>query len=766
MVAVSYGDREEQQGELSIWTEEISEIIGETSTRHEGEEAIIAEKEHSLMLNLSLLSGNSQSPAITERSRYSRPIAQDISETLSFDQNTTAVTEATKPTDSELPSPGRILKRERKSPPPFHLPDSAVQGSSPLPAETVPKPAIISSSPTAAKRPASVPTATEDNKERAATPAKSAYETFGTQEFAAAKEPVAPQKQSERTDLSIGKRHKTPPKLPDTLLKPLISSDATQATPPVISSPKPSAEGKLANRKAPETPKRPPAVIIPSTPTLPASQVPDPSPSQLPIALPTHPGVPTAPVLNLPAASQGIPEAPRLSPLVVPSAPVLPIQPLSASSIPQAPVLSLSPGFPTAPPLSIPPPAPSLSLRPAAPLLSLKPGVAPTIPGLNLPKAAVPQALKTAVSKLKPVRIEPVTADKVKNTIWEKAQSPTLVLSDLELYFGRAAAKAANITESKAAPTTISLLCDEKRVRAFDMAYSRVKKIGFEAFEEILMGLKSTAISDNLLETLRTVVPTLEERNAAMDNTEELEKLNLASQLLVRICAIPRFSVRLTALKLQRTAQNTIAEITSQCELILTAMREVASSHHFSVFLASVLSIGNALNDGTPRANAAGFKLTCLPQVLSTRDNSGKETLLSYLIRILILQNPSCLQFPADFPTLKSAALISFEQVTAEAQSLRQSIDTVSIELSRGKSTGDERFVVAIETWLPGLVGEAQRVVDLVLAVKEQSGQTAKYLGEDGDAKLQPEELFKVVLEICESVQRSVAAATSKLKRR
>lgn len=760
MVAVSYGDREEKQGELSVWTEEISEIIGETSERH-GEEAIIAEKEHSLMLNLSLLSGNSQSPAITERNRYSQPIVQDLS--LSFDQNTTAVTEATKPTDSELPSPGRILKRERKLPPPFHLPDPGVQGSSPLPTETVPKPVIISTSPIATKRP--VPTPTEENKESMGT--KAVYETFGTQEFAAAKEPGAPLKQSERTDLNIGKRHKTPPKLPDTVLKPLISSDAVQTTPSAISGPKPSIEGNIGNRKLPETPKRPPAVIIPSAPTLQALQLPDPSPSQFPIALPIPPSVPTAPVLSLPTVSC-TPEAPKLNTLLVPITPVLPIQPLSASSVPQAPVLTLSPGFPTAPSLSIPPPAPSLSLRPAAPLLSLKPGVAPTlIPGLNLPKAAVPQALKTAVSKLKPVRIDPVTPDKVKNTIWEKAQSPTLVLSDLELYFGRAAAKAANIPESKTAPTTaISLLCDEKRVRAFDMAYSRVKKIGLEAFEEILIGLKSTEISDNLLETLRTVVPTLEERNAAMDNTEELEKLNSASQLLVRICAIPRFAVRLTALKLQRTARNTIAEVSSQCELIQTAMREVTSSHHFSVFLASVLSIGNALNDGTPRGNAAGFKLTCLPQVLSMRDNSGKETLLSYLIRVLILQNPTCLQFPADFPSLKSAALISFEQVSAEAQSLRQSIDTVSIELSRGKSTGDEQFVAAVETWLPGLVGEAQRVGELVLTVKEQSGQTAKYLGEDGDTKLQPEDLFKVVLEIGESVQRCVSAATSKLKRR
>jgi len=723
LVAASYGGRGELQGELSLWTEEISEILEEASTRKEREEPNVGEtpeeKEPSLMLNLSRLSANSQSPAVTGGDRYCRPAVQDLSDSSLFEQNTT-ISEATKRTDSELPSPGL----GRRSPPPFHLPEATIQPNSPFPVLLAAS--FLPTSPTAVDRPVSA--LFEQSKGE-----KSAYETFGTSEFLAAKQPAEPQKQAETTN----RRHKTPPKLPETVLKPVL--------PPVIPQSVLSPQANTAlqdDRKPPETPKRPPPVVIPSTPTLLASQVPDPSPSQLPRALPkpeVGPSAPSAPVLSLPVRSGEVPAAPKLN-LVLPGV------------VPSAPLLSIL--LPTAP--SLP--------SPAAP--SLKSGVAPSLclPGLNLPKSALP--LKTAVSKLKPVRIEPVTPEQVKNTIWEKAQSPVLVLSDLELYFGRAVTKIEQTAESKSVPIAISLLSEEKRTRAFDMAYSRVKKMGMDAFEEAILGLNSHAISDNLLETLRTVVPTLEERNAVVDNSEEVDKLNLASQLLVKICGIPRFAVRLTALKLQRTAQSSIAEITSQCELILKALSEVTNSAKFSAFLASVLRLGNALNDGTPRANAAGFKLTCLPQILATRDNSGKETLLSYLIRILIAQNPGCLQFPSDFPLLKSAAALSFEQLSTETQSLRQSIDSVAVELARAKSTADERFVLSVETWLPGVVAEVHRVGELVGTVREQCVRTGKYLGEEGSAKGWPEELFGVVLGICELVQRGTAAATAKLKRR
>jgi len=50
--------------------------------------------------------------------------------------------------------------------------------------------------------------------------------------------------------------------------------------------------------------------------------------------------------------------------------------------------------------------------------------------------------------------------------------------------------------------------------------------------------------------------------------------------------------------------------------------------------------------------------------------------------------------------------------------------------------------------------------------VREQCVRTGKYLGEEGSAKGWPEELFGVVLGICELVQRGTAAATAKLKRR
>ena len=591
---------------------------------------------------------------------------------------------------------------------------------------------------------------------------RNARETFGAEDFAVAKQPTPPRKTSDLpTDTAPVRRHKTPPKLPDAVIQSTPDSvplavpspklpEAQQTQPKrpdsVVKSIVDSLPQAVSKPLPPETPKRPAPVIQPITPTLPGTEDTHPSPSQLPLA--GQSTVPQAPVLPVFSGLQSVGKS------LVPNAPVLSLQ-----STQNAPMISV----PLAPALPL---APSLNLGkiPAAPVL-LKPGVSPAPPGFNLPKPAHP-SLQIATSKLKPVRIESITPDKVKDTIWEKAQSPTLLLDDLEQFFGRKVTKVESDIEAKTIQKSVSLLFDERRTRAFDMAFSRVKKLGIDSFERHILEMNSAAISDNLLETLRTVVPTLEERNAVLDNTENVEKLNSASQLLVKICAVPRFATRLTVLKLKRTARGTISEVTSQCELVLKALAEVRNSERFTVFLASVLRLGNALNAGTQRANAAGIKLTCLPQVLGTKDNSGKETLLSYLIRVLLSVDPGCLQFPSDLPSLRAAGMVVFEQVEAEAGSLKQSMDTVAVELSRAKSTRDDHFVSAVESWFPPLSDDIHCLSSLVASVTRQTLQTAIYLGEDSSVKMQPDDLFKLLQDVCDSVQLSLSAATSKLKRR
>lgn len=51
----------------------------------------------------------------------------------------------------------------------------------------------------------------------------------------------------------------------------------------------------------------------------------------------------------------------------------------------------------------------------------------------------------------------------------------------------------------------------------------------------------------------------------------------------------------------------------------------------------NVLAIGNAMNDGTWKGGAVGFKLSSLMRLSQTKSSDGSSTVLDYLVKVNII---------------------------------------------------------------------------------------------------------------------------------
>ena len=103
-----------------------------------------------------------------------------------------------------------------------------------------------------------------------------------------------------------------------------------------------------------------------------------------------------------------------------------------------------------------------------------------------------------------------------------------------------------------------------------------------------------------------------------------------------------------------------LEEIKPEIALLRGAYEELKSCQQLKRILAAVLAIGNALNGGTFRGSAMGFKLEDLSKLRDTRSNSSREvaspTLLHFIVRALKREDPSLVDFCSEMPHLEPAS--------------------------------------------------------------------------------------------------------------
>ncbi|KAI3754495.1 hypothetical protein L1987_54279 [Smallanthus sonchifolius] len=82
----------------------------------------------------------------------------------------------------------------------------------------------------------------------------------------------------------------------------------------------------------------------------------------------------------------------------------------------------------------------------------------------------------------------------------------------------------------------------------------------------------------------------------------------------------------------------------------------VRSSSKFKRVMQTILTLGNALNQGTARGAAVGFRLDSLLKLTDTRARNNRMTLMHYLCKVLAEKLPELLDFSKDLDSLEPAS--------------------------------------------------------------------------------------------------------------
>ncbi|KAL3535096.1 hypothetical protein ACH5RR_003557 [Cinchona calisaya] len=479
-------------------------------------------------------------------------------------------------------------------------------------------------------------------------------------------------------------------------------------------------------------------------------------------SIPPPPPPPSVSPLKETSASRGNPPPPPPPPMhsgpsaglanssVMPPPPPPPMMDASArhrsSSIPSAP----------------PPPLPfKENLKAGAgpthsvPVATGSAGSLPGSPSPPPPCAPLPGKGRTSLSrtissksnqskKLKPLHWLKLTRA-VQGSLWAEAQkygetskAPEIDISELESLFSAAVpssdhgGRKANSRASLAQKPEKVQLIEHRRAYNCEIMLSKVK-IPLPDLLASVLALEDSALDVDQVENLIKFCPTKEEMELLKGYKGEKEKLGKCEQFFLELMQVPRIESKLRVFSFKIQFQSQVAELQKNLNSVNSAADQIKSSAKLKRIMQTILSLGNALNQGTARGSAVGFRLDSLLKLTETRARNNKMTLMHYLCKVLVDKLPELLDFSKDLSSLEPASKVQLKFLAEEMQAISKGLEKVIQELSMSENDGpvSEHFCKALKEFLSFAEGEVRSLASLYSGVGRNVDSLILYFGED-----------------------------------
>ncbi|KAL0327714.1 UNVERIFIED_CONTAM: Formin-like protein 14 [Sesamum angustifolium] len=431
----------------------------------------------------------------------------------------------------------------------------------------------------------------------------------------------------------------------------------------------------------------------------------------------THPGRGSAPAPPPPPPGRGSAPAPPPPPPGPGSAPAPPPPPPGRGSAPTAP--PPPPGHgpgPAPPPLpggkssNVPPP-PSLGRG-----RGLSSGRGRGATGSSIPPKKAP---------LKPLHWVKVTRA-MQGSLWADSQkqesqsrAPEIDISELESLFSVAStsdgAKGGGSRGSKINKPEKVQLVDLRRAYNCEIMLTKIK-IPLPYMINAILALDSSALDIDQVENLIKFCPTKEEMETLKNYNGDKEMLGKCEQFFLELMKVPRVESKLRVFA-----------------FTITFTSQVKESSKLRQIMQTILTLGNALNQGTARGSAVGFKLDSLLKLSDTRARNNKMTLMHYLCKILAEKMPELLDFSKDLVHLEPASKIQLKSLAEEMQAVSKGLEKVEQELTAAESDGavSSGFRKVLKSFLDTAEAEVRSLITLYSEVGRNADSLSQYFGED-----------------------------------
>ncbi|KAL2295158.1 hypothetical protein Nmel_018313 [Mimus melanotis] len=361
-------------------------------------------------------------------------------------------------------------------------------------------------------------------------------------------------------------------------------------------------------------------------------------------------------------------------------APAPPPPPPPAAPVPPPP--PPPPGGPAGPVPPPPPPPPLAGETPAGP------GAPPTANGSVKVKKPIQTKFRMPVFNwvaLKPSQIDGTVFTELND---EKVLQE-LDMSDFEEQFKtKAQGPALDISALKAkatqkAPSKVTLM---ESNRAKNLAITLRK--GGRSVQDICAAIETydqQALSLDFLELLLRFLPTEYERTLIGKferDQQPPEELSDEDQFMIRFSKIPRLAERMNVMIFLGSFGDTAQLLMPQLNAIIAASMSLKSSSKLRHILEIVLAFGNYMNS-SKRGAAYGFRLQSLDALLEMKSTDRKQTLLHYLVRVIMEKYPELTGFHTELHFLDKAGTVSLDGVLQDVRSLQQGMELTRREFMR-----------------------------------------------------------------------------------
>ncbi|VFQ61312.1 unnamed protein product [Cuscuta campestris] len=384
----------------------------------------------------------------------------------------------------------------------------------------------------------------------------------------------------------------------------------------------------------------------------------------------------------------------------------------------------------------------SSPLPPGPPPPSVPP---PGIKGKALFSRAM-NSINNQTKKLKPLHWLKLTRA-VQGSLWAEAQksgeaakAPEIDISELESLFSAAtpnldkagSGRKGNSKTSLGAKSEKVQLIEHRRAYNCEIMLSKVKVPLHDLLSSVL-ALEDSAIDADQVENIIKYCPTKEEMEMLKGYKGEKDKLGRCEQFFLELMQVPRIQSKLRVFSFKLQFHSQVSDVRRSLNIVNSAADQIRGSGKLKRIMQTILSLGNALNQGTARGSAVGFRLDSLLKLTETRARNNKMTLMHYLCKVLADKLPEVLDFSKDLSSLEPASKIQLKFLAEEMQAISKGLEKVIQELSMSESDGQvsENFCKALKEFLCYAEGEVRSLALLYSGVGRNVDALILYFGED-----------------------------------
>ncbi|KAL4176693.1 hypothetical protein KRP22_001634 [Phytophthora ramorum] len=284
------------------------------------------------------------------------------------------------------------------------------------------------------------------------------------------------------------------------------------------------------------------------------------------------------------------------------------------------------------------------------------------------------------------------------------------------------------------APTRVALI-DAKRANNIGIMLARFRLPYYKLRNAVLV-VDKELLSVERVTSLLQFAPEDEEVDAVRGYTGDPKLLGDAEQYFREMICIPRLTTRLQAIHATWQFDAYVEEQQKLMESVSNACRELQACEPLKEIFRVVLSLGNALNDGTARGGAKGFKLNILLKLNQVKAADNSINLLNYVAKLLRAKDSAILDFDQSLPSIESASRVTTQVLKAGETAVRKAANLICNELEVHAKLPEKEYPQPDP--VPGSEEEPEKISDcfqdVVKPFADRAKKTSDQIAEDLDS--------------------------------